>query len=49
MKRHISRINDIALYPIDGALYSISTDKSLLIMNIGKTDGTFCIEEKIFS
>ena len=44
MKRHIAKVNDIALYPMDGTLYSISVDKSLLIMNIGKTDGTFCIE-----
>ena len=44
MKRHISKVNDLALYPMDGTLYSISSDKSLLIMNIGKTEGTFCIE-----
>ena len=44
MKRHSGKVNDLALYPMDGTLYSISLDKSLLVMNIGKTEGTFCIE-----
>lgn len=47
VKRHYSKITGVGLYHRLATLFTISTDKALVLTNISKTDN-FQVEEKNF-